>query len=91
MKTFADAKFSVTTHPAGIAGKIHLDNGMRISIVMNERSYGHSKGLWEIAVFGDDGQVNLDCLEHDVLGHLDFHSLENKIREIQEEIISKAL
>ena len=88
MKKFSDAHFKVTTRPAGICGKIPLDNGAEISIVMNERSYGHTAGLWEVAVFDSNGQVNLKCLEHDVLGHLTFMELEQKIQEIQEELLA---
>ena len=92
MKTFADAKFSVMTHPAGICGKIMLDdNGLEISIAMNEMTYGGRNGLWEVAVFDSKGQLNLDCLEHDVLGYLDFNQLEEKIIEIQKELSSNAI
>lgn len=87
MKTFADARFKVMTRPAGICGKIPLDdNGLEISIIMNEMSYGGTRGLWEVAVFNKDGQVNLSCLEHDVVGYLTFPALEEKIREIQTEL-----
>lgn len=89
MRTFADAKFTVTNRPgrAGVCGKIPLDdNGLEISIVMNEMSYGGLLGLWEIAVFNKDGQVNLACLEHDVIGYLTFPALEEKIKEIQLEL-----
>ena len=88
MKTFADAKFSIMHGPySGIIGKIPLGpNGLEISIVMHEGSYGGNRGLWEIAVFNDDGQVDLNCLDHGVAGYLTFSDLEQKIREIQEEL-----
>ena len=86
MKTFADAKFSLMKPVSGIIGKIPLGpNGLEISIIMHEGSYGGPAGLWEIGVFNDAGQVDLKCLEHDVLGYLDFPELEKKIQEIQEE------
>lgn len=88
MKTFADVNFSIM-HGAfsGIIGKIPLGpNGLEISIVMHEGSYGGNMGLWEIAVFNDAGQVDLNCLDHDVVGYLTFPALEQKIREIQEEL-----
>lgn len=98
MKTFADAKFEIMKfpNPAGIVGKIELDNGnFEISITMNECSYGGPDGFWEIAVFEKKGSltlpqtVSLDCLNHDVVGHLTFTELEQKIQEVQEELMSK--
>ena len=87
MKTFADANFSIMRGISGIVGKIPLGpNGLEISIVMHEGSYGGRMGLWEIAVFNDDGQVDLNCLDHNVVGYLNFHDLEQKIKEIQQEL-----
>lgn len=95
MKTFADAKFEITKFPAssGIKGRIPLDNGnMEISIVMNECSYGGLEGLWEVGVYEKRGDltlpklVKLKCLNDDVAGHLIFTELEQKIKEIQEEL-----
>lgn len=91
MKTFADVKFTIMNRPgcAGVCGKIPLDNnGLEISIIMNEMSYGGLRGLWEIAVFNKDGQVSLECLDHDVVGFLTFPELEKKIQEIQIELNS---
>lgn len=86
MKTFADAHFSIRRNPAGIMGKIDLGNDVEISIIMHEHSYGGTQGLWEIACFNKEGQVDLECLGHDVIGFLTFTELETKIREIQEEL-----
>jgi len=87
MKTFADAKFRIMKPISGIIGKIPLGpNGLEISIVMHEGSYGGPNGLWEIAVFNDDGQVDLECLGNDVVGYLTFPELEQKIIEIQKEL-----
>ena len=86
MKTFADTHFSIRRNPAGIMGKIQLDNDVEISIIMHEYSYGGPAGLWEIACFDKEGQVDLECLDHDVVGYLTFTELETKIKEIQEEL-----
>lgn len=95
MKTFADAKFRIMKfpEPAGIVGKIPLDNGnLEISIAMNDCSYGGSDGFWEVGVFEKKGDVTLPktvelkCLNNDVTGHLTFTELEQKIKEIQEEL-----
>ena len=85
MKTFADTRFEIR-RPSGIIGKIDLGNDVEISIIMHEFSYGGTQGLWEIACFDKEGQVDLECLDHDVVGYLTFTELETKIREIQEEL-----
>ena len=87
MKKFSDAKFTVTTLPAGIDGKIKLDNGLEISIIMKEGSYGGENGLWEVGVFDGNETVDLDCLSGGgVEGYLTFDQLEAKLIEIQEEL-----
>ena len=95
MKTFADAKFRIMKfpEPSGIVGKIPLDNGnIEISISMTESSYGGPEGLWEVRVYEKRGDltlpklVKLKCLNDDVAGHLIFTELEQKIKEIQEEV-----
>lgn len=85
MKTFKDVCFEIR-RPSGIIGKIDLGNDVEISIIMHESSYGGTRGLWEIACFDKKGQVDLECLDHDVVGYLTFTKLETKIREIQEEL-----
>jgi hypothetical protein len=92
MKTFADVLFSIR-RPSGVVGKIDLGNGLEISIIMHESSYGGTQGLWEIAVFkeGQVGPINLECLgNNEVLGYLTFTELEQKIKEVQEELNTKA-
>ena len=86
MKTFKDVHFKIR-RPSGIVGKIDLGDDVEISIIMHESSYGGTQGLWEIACFDNKkGQVDLECLDHDVVGYLTFTELETKIREIQEEL-----
>lgn len=70
-------------------GKIDLGNDVEISIIMHEYSYGGTQGLWEIACFDKKGQVDLECLDHDVVGYLTFTELEQKIKEIQNELNNK--
>ena len=90
MKTFADIHFSIVKNPfAGIVGKIELDNELEISVIMHEGSYGGKMGLWEVAVFDKKGTVDLECLNHDVVGYLTFTDLEKKIQEIQNELNNK--
>lgn len=92
MKKFADAKFAVTTFPAGIDGKIQLDNGLEISIIMKQGSYGGELGLWEVGVFSGNKTVDLDCLSGGgVEGYLTFGQLEAKLIEIQEELSKRSI
>ena len=88
MKTFADTRFEIR-RPSGIIGKIDLGNDVEISIIMHESSYGGTQGLWEIACFDKEGMVVLECLGYDVIGYLTFTELEQKIKEIQEELNNK--
>lgn len=47
-----------TNTPKGVQAKVQF-SGFMLSIIQNEVSYGGSKGLYEIAVFSDDSQVEL--------------------------------
>jgi len=86
MKTFEDLEFK--DHPNGMGGvqaKIQFDNGFGASIVKTPFSYGGSKGLYELAVFGKDGNIAYDTpVTNDVLGYLS----EVKVTEILSKIQS---
>jgi len=56
--TFNDIKFNETLMPKGIQAKVRF-GGYELSIIQNEVSYGGRKGLYEIAVFKGDSQVEL--------------------------------
>jgi hypothetical protein len=72
MKTFEDLEFK--DHPNGMGGvqaKIKFDNGFGASVVKTPFSYGGKNGLYELAVFGKDGNITYDTpVTSDVLGHL---------------------
>ena len=72
MKTFEDLKFN--DHPNGMGGvqaKIQFANGFGASVVKTPHSYGGKNGLYELAVFGQDGHITYDTpVTDDVLGHL---------------------
>ena len=54
----ANLDMKQTISPLGVQAKVKF-SGFMLSIIQNEVSYGGSKGLYEIAVFSDDGQVEL--------------------------------
>ena len=58
MKTFEDIKFNKTDHPNGVQAIVSFGD-YSLSIVKNDFSYGGDKGLYEIAVYQQDSQVEL--------------------------------
>jgi hypothetical protein len=56
--TFNDITFNETLIPKGIQAKVRF-GGYDLSIIQNEVSYGGRQGLYEIAVFKGDGQVEM--------------------------------
>lgn len=55
---FADIKFNKTDIPNGIQSMLKFGD-YDLSIVKSDFSYGGKSGLYEIAVFKGDGQVEL--------------------------------
>tara|TARA_B100001287_G_scaffold186712_1_gene157582 strand:- start:601 stop:891 length:291 start_codon:yes stop_codon:yes gene_type:complete len=64
IKTFDQIQFNKTAVPKGIQALIKFAD-YELSIVKNEVSYGSKMGLYEIAVFKGDGQVNLPGITED--------------------------
>ena len=58
MKTFEEIKFNKTDHPNGVQALVSFGD-YSLSIVKNDFSYGGDKGLYEIAVYQQDSQVEL--------------------------------
>ncbi len=85
MKTFEDLEFK--DHPNGMGGVqaiIKFDNGFGASIVKTPYSYGGSKGLYELAVFGKDGDITYDTpITNDVLGYLSEAAVTQTLSKIQ--------
>ena len=81
---FSELKFN--PHPAGLGGiqaYVRFRNGYGASIVQSQYSYGGSEGLYELAVFGQDGHITYDTpITDDVLGFL----TEDRVTEILKEI-----
>ena len=58
IKTFEDIQFNETKIPKGIQALMKFKD-YELSIVKNSSSYGGSQGLYEIAVFKGNDQVEL--------------------------------
>ena len=89
MKTIEDAVWKIMENPAGVCAKITLDNGIEISIALNQATYGGDSGMFEICVFPKNSwkALEMKCFNgHDVAGWLSFADVNKKIIEIQEEL-----
>ena len=58
IKKFEDIKFTETTMPKGIQAMLKF-NKFDLSIIQNESSYGNANGLYEIAVFSGNDQIEM--------------------------------
>ena len=56
---FEDIKFNKTTVPEGIQALLKFGKQYELSIVKNTSSYGNAQGLYEIAVFKGNDQVEM--------------------------------
>ena len=86
MKTFADIPFKETTMPKGIQALLSFGGDYELSIVKNESSYGNHKGLYEIAVFKDNDQVELPGITREgdtVKGFLSENDVEGIIEKME--------
>lgn len=85
MKTFNDLEFKI--HPnmgMGIQARIQFDNGFGASIVKGPYTYGGDKGLYELAVLDNNGDLTYDTpITEDVLGHLTEDDVTNILSQIQ--------
>ena len=85
MKTFKDLEFK--DHPNGLGGvqaKIQFANGFGASIVKTPFSYGGTRGQYELAVFGQDGDITYDTpITDDVLGYLSETAVSEALAKIQ--------
>ena len=82
--TFNDITFNETLMPKGIQAKVRF-GGYDLSIVQNEVSYGGRQGLYEIAIFKGDGQVELPGITEEgdtVKGFLTESDVESIIKKM---------
>jgi hypothetical protein len=75
-------------HPNGIGKQciVQFSNGYGASIVQGPHTYGGTDGLYELAVFGKNGEITYDTpITNDVIGYLseeDVNEILNKIKEL---------
>jgi hypothetical protein len=86
MKTFKDLNFN--PHPnnmGGVQAIERFENGYGASIVKTPFSYGGKDGLYELAVFGNDGHITYDTpITNDVLGYLSEQDVTEILIKIQQ-------
>ncbi len=72
MKTFKDLEFKQHPHNDGIVARMFFENGFGVSVVRHAYSYGGDKGLFELAVLDDSGEIHYDnpVANGDVVGYL---------------------
>ena len=82
--TFQELNFQA--HPAGIGKQciVQFPNGYGASIVKGEHTYGGKNGLYEIAIFGKDGEISYSTpITDDVLGYLSEEDVEKTLTDIK--------
>jgi hypothetical protein len=83
MKTFNDLKFKDHSM-GGVYSTMMFDNGYGVSVVKTPHSYGGSRGMYELAVLGPDGDLTYDTpVTNDVLGYLSENEVTNAMIEVQ--------
>ena len=70
--------------PNGIQRIYKFKNGYGASVVMHNGSYGGNKGLWELAVLNEEGDLCYHTpITQDVIGHLTDTKLQSILEEIK--------
>jgi hypothetical protein len=73
-------------HPAGMGQQciVQFPNGYGASIVQGPHTYGGKDGLYEIAVFGKEGEICYSTpITDDVLGYLSEEEVEKTLTDIK--------
>lgn len=84
-KTFDDIEFVSYEEVGGVGGRIIFDNGYGASVVSHQYSYGGKKGLYELAVLDNDGQLTYDTpITNDVMGYLTPEKVTEILIQIQD-------
>jgi len=71
---------------AGAQYRYRFPNGWGASVVCNRYSYGGERGLWELAVLGQDGDLNYvhPVSEGDVRGYQTDADIAELLKQIKE-------
>ena len=84
MKRFPD---KIQLIHGGVQLLYFFENGYGASVVQHDFSYGHEKGLWELAVLrgsSDDWDINYDTpITPDVIGFLEQHDVDSYLVKIE--------
>jgi hypothetical protein len=87
MKKFEDLEFEkIEDAPfqIGVKCRIMFENGYGVSVVSHTHSYGGTKGLFEIAVLGKDGDISYDTpVTNDVIGYLNPDEVTDIMEQVQ--------
>jgi hypothetical protein len=84
--TIVFQELNFQSHPMGIGNQciVQFSNGYGASIVQGPHTYGGPKGLYEIAVFGKDGQISYNTpITDDVIGYLSEEDVEKTLTDIK--------
>ncbi len=87
LNTTAFEELTFQPHPMGMGQQciVQFSNGYGASIVQGPHTYGGSQGLYEIAVFGKDGNITYDTpITNDVLGYLSTQEVTETLKKIKE-------
>jgi len=86
MKTFKDLKFKKQqplTIASGIQAEMHFPNNYGISVIMTPHSYGHEKGLWEVAIMHNNSLCYDTPITNDVLGYQTDEDVTKVMKQVQ--------
>ena len=83
---FKDLNFNPhPNHMGGVQAVVQFLNGYGASIVQTPYTYGGDQGLYELAVFGKDGNITYDTpITSDVEGNLSEGDVSNLLVKIKE-------
>jgi hypothetical protein len=86
MKQFKDLEF--VPHAAGMGGvmsRIQFENGYGASVVSSPYTYGGDKGLYELAVLDNSGELTYaTSVTDDVIGYLRPEDVTDVMAKIQQ-------
>jgi hypothetical protein len=85
MKQFKDLQFKKHPQKDGVITRIIFDNGYGASVVKHEHSYGGDKGLYELAVLDNSGELTYaTSVTDDVIGYLRPEDVTDVMAKIQQ-------
>lgn len=86
MKTFKDLEFKPhTTGMGGVMSRISFDNGYGASVVCTPYTYGGDRGLYELAVLDNEGNLTYSTpVTDDVIGYLRPEDVTDVMEKIQQ-------